>query len=174
MAEPSQAERFERMVFPHLDAAYNLARWLARNDDDARDIVQEAYLRAFRFIAGFHGGDARAWLLAIVRNTYYSWRSRNPPDGRTEEFDEAQHGESAEHDDPAQLLLRAEDARLVTQALAALPPAYREVLVLRELEDLSYRQIAAIAGVPIGTVMSRLARARRLLAAEVRQLAQED
>ena len=177
MTDPTQNRRFEQITFPHLDAAYNLARWLARNDEDARDIVQEAYLRAFRFFGGFRGDDGRAWLLAIVRNTFYSWCERNGARTNQIEFDESVHAASSEDsgdDDPEALMLRAENVERVTQALAKLPNEFREVLVLRELEDLSYKQIATVAGVPIGTVMSRLARARKLLAATLNELVKED
>jgi RNA polymerase sigma-70 factor (ECF subfamily) len=156
-------ERFEHVVLPHLDAAYNLARWLVRRPADAEDVVQEAYLRALRFFGGFRGGDSRAWFLKIVRNTCYSWAKKNRPAEFAEEFDETVHsagttGEDAE----AKLLSRAESER-VRNALEALPWAFREVLVLREIEELSYKEIADVMGVPMGTVMSSLARARQRL-----------
>ncbi len=142
--------RFEQQVLPHIDAAFNLARWLTRNDHDAEDVVQDAMLRAYRHFEGLRG-EARPWLLAIVRNACFSWMQRNRP---------------------AELLLARElDRRMLNEAIAALPLQFREVLILRELEDLSYREIARIANVPIGTVMSRLARARRLLAESVRVIA---
>ncbi|HLI18905.1 MAG TPA: sigma-70 family RNA polymerase sigma factor [Rhodanobacteraceae bacterium] len=157
---------FESEVMRHLDAAYNLARWLARNDQDAEDVVQEAVLRAFRFFGGFRGGDARIWLLAIVRNTFYTQRSRVPAAGTLEEFDEAVHG-GEDLDDPQAVLLRAADAQSLRDALERLPPEFREVLVLRELEECSYKEIAAITHLKIGTVMSRLARARERLQREL-------
>jgi RNA polymerase sigma-70 factor (ECF subfamily) len=163
--------RFEKSVLPHLDAAYNLARWLTRNDHDAEDVVQEAFLRAFRFFEGMRGTEARPWLLAIVRNAGYSWLEKNRP-GEVTALDDAalisSETETAGHPSPAEtnpevILLQSANRKLVNQALEELPVGYREVLVMRELEDLSYKEIAAIAGLPIGTVMSRLARGRELL-----------
>jgi RNA polymerase sigma-70 factor (ECF subfamily) len=154
---------FETAVLPHLDAAYNLAHWLTRNDADAEDVVQEAYLRAFKFFAGFHGEDGRAWLLGIVRNTTYTWMQRNrspelnmPLD---DELDEVKSNDLG----PEALLLQKADAQMLRQAVEELPLEFREVLVLRELEEMSYKQIAVMADLPIGTVMSRLARARKRL-----------
>jgi RNA polymerase sigma factor (sigma-70 family) len=169
--------RFEEIVVPHLDAAYNLARWLSGSPADADDVVQEAYLRAFRFFGGFEDkddGNARAWLLAIVRNTWFTeWRRRvNYADSTPfdEEIggDEALPGWSEEAGaDPETLAVRRDEIHLVHRALETLPIAFREVLVLRELEDMSYKEVAAVTGVPIGTVMSRLARGRKMLAAAV-------
>jgi RNA polymerase sigma-70 factor, ECF subfamily len=160
MFEPSQLPSFEQAVLPHLDAAYNLARWLMRNEQDAQDVAQEAYLRAFRFFPGFRGGDARAWLLKIVRNTCYSWLHANRPLQEATEFDES-------HFPPDSCALNPEEAALqnntntqVRKALEKLPPNYREVLILRELEGMSYKEIADITGMPAGTVMSSLSRAR--------------
>ena len=163
--------RFEKSVLPHLDAAYNLARWLTRNDDDAQDVVQEAFLRAFRFFEGMQGSDARPWLLAIVRNAGYSWLEKNRP-GEVVALDDAAllsadietagHVSAAETN-PEVILLQSANRKLVNQALEELPVGYREVLVMRELEELTYKEIAAVAGIPIGTVMSRLARGRELL-----------
>lgn len=159
---------FETEVMRHLDAAHNLARWLARNPQDAEDVVQEALLRAFRFYAGFRGGDAKVWLLAIVRNTFYTLRSRTPGAGRLDEFDETLHGgHGDERDDPQAALLRAADVAALRAALTRLPPEFREVLVLRELEECSYKEIAAVTQLKPGTVMSRLARARERLAREL-------
>ena len=148
---------------PHLDAAYNLARWLTRNDHDAEDIVQESYLRAFRFFSGFRGGDSRAWLLKIVRNTCYTWFRQNRPQELATEFNEEIHTPETETPDPEALLLQGADAQLLRRALEELPAEFREALVLRELEGLSYKEIAEVAGISIGTVMSRLSRARRRL-----------
>lgn len=162
------SQRFDAITAPHLDAAYNLARWLTRNPHDAEDIVQEAYLRAWRFFDGFRGGDGRAWLLKIVRNTFYSSlpgaaeAALSPhPDG-VAALDEIAD-ESALGSNPETLLLREAGRQQLEQQLLALPAEFREALVLRELEDLSYREIATITEVPIGTVMSRLSRARALL-----------
>ena len=161
MREQSQISHFERAILPHLDAAYNLARWLTRNETDAEDVVQEAYLRAFRFFSGFHGGNSRAWLLTIVRNTSYTWLQQNRPNELTAEFDEEIH--SVESDNPEKILLENADKQLLKQTLEELPPEFREAMILRELEGLSYKEIADITDVPIGTVMSRLARARKRL-----------
>jgi RNA polymerase sigma-70 factor (ECF subfamily) len=165
--EASGTADFDRLVLAHLDAAYNLARWLVRNEDDAKDIVQEASLRAFRFFAGFHGGDARAWLLKIVRNTAFTWLKQNRPANRPAEFDENIHHPL---DDPPTLeanLLHKADSAMIRAALDELPAEFREVVLLRDLEDLSYKEIADIADIPIGTVMSRLARARGKLARSI-------
>ena len=155
---------------PHLDAAYNLARWLCGNASDADDVVQEAYMRAFRFFDTFRGDSARPWLLAIVRRTWYTEWRRRASSHEVVEFDDtmddaAFDGWSTGGDDPQTLLIRDEDAKRVHEALAQLPVEYREVLMLRELEEMGYREIAVVADVPIGTVMSRLARGRRKLAA---------
>jgi RNA polymerase sigma-70 factor (ECF subfamily) len=163
MTEQTNGIAFEEAVLPHLDAAYNLARWLTRNTQDAEDVVQEAYLRAFRFFSGFHGGNARAWLLKIVRNTCYTWLHQNRTHQATDLFDEQIHTDVAESRNPETLLLQRADGQLLNQALDELPTDFREVLVLLELEGLSYKEIAEVLGIPIGTVMSRLARARHRL-----------
>jgi RNA polymerase sigma-70 factor (ECF subfamily) len=147
-------------LLPHLDSAYNLARWLLRNAEDAEDVVQEAYLRAFKYSRGFHGGDARAWLLAIVRNTAYNWLRKRRTRELSDPFDERIHADAEGEDDPERLLLRKAERELVAQALGELPVHLREILVLREWEDLSYREISEVMGMPIGTVMSSLSRAR--------------
>jgi RNA polymerase sigma-70 factor (ECF subfamily) len=170
--------RFEETVMAHLDAAYNLARWLARDERDAEDVVQEACLRAFRFYASFHGGNARAWLLAIVRNTYYSWLEKNRAQAQNVEFTDdtvaAVEYDLATTGDSVERLLQQEDTRrLVHRALESIPAEFREVIVLRELEDLSYRDIAQIAGIPLGTVMSRLSRARKMMLQALQKLEQE-
>ncbi len=161
--ELNKQTRFEQVVLPHMDAAYNLARWLTHNDQDAQDVVQEAYLRAFRFFEGFRGGDSRTWLLAIVRNTCFTWLQQNRAPGPTAEFDEETHSAESAAATPETLLLQTANTELVRQALEELPAQFREVLVLRELEGLSYKEIADVAGIPIGTVMSSLARARKRL-----------
>jgi RNA polymerase sigma-70 factor (ECF subfamily) len=157
----TEPEQFEQLVLPHLDAAYNLARWLAGNDHDAEDIAQEACVRAFRFIGGHRGGDARSWLLAIVRNTAFSWLKKNRPRAVVS-IDDDQLAEIEDQNVPANSLY-APDGNALRVALEALPLEFREAIVLRELEGLSYKEIAEIAEVPVGTVMSRLARARRQL-----------
>jgi len=154
---------FEQVLLPHLGAAYNLARWLTRDDHDAEDIVQEAYLRALKSFSSFHGTDGRAWLLAIVRNTCYTWLQHKRVREPATAFDEQIHGVDAGAATPVTLLLQKEDTQAVHQAVEELPVDLREVVVLRELEGLSYKEIAAIADIPMGTVMSRLARARERL-----------
>jgi RNA polymerase sigma factor (sigma-70 family) len=158
-----QLARFQELIVPHLDAAYNLARWLTRKDQDAEDLVQEAYLRAIRFFDGFHGEAGRVWLLAIVRNTYYTWSKQKRGLGPATSFDEELHSAPETALDPQILALAAEDREQLRQALEQLPADYREILVLRELEGLSYKEIAEVAGLPMGTVMSRLARGRERL-----------
>jgi RNA polymerase sigma factor (sigma-70 family) len=160
---PRDAERFRHAMLPHLDAAYGFARFLARDATTAEDLVQEAYLRAYRGFRGFRGGDAKAWLFAIVRSSFIDWtRTRRPWAEADEADDIADDGASAE-----EMLVRQADDAAVRAAVDALPDPFREALVLRELQEMSYRQIAEITGVPIGTVMSRLARARRMLAVEL-------
>jgi RNA polymerase sigma-70 factor (ECF subfamily) len=153
--------RFEQLVLPHVDAAFNLARWLLRGRIDAEDVAQEALLRACRFFRGFHGGDARAWLLQIVRNTCYTWLEKNRPMELSTEFDEEIHLQACAT--PENLAMAGDDRQRLILALETLPPRFREVLVLRELEGCSYKEIAAITSLPIGTVMSSLSRARRQL-----------
>ncbi len=164
MSATDPQSRFEQLVMPHLDAAYNLARWLAGNDHDAEDIAQEASLRAYRFLGGFRGGNSRSWLLTIVRNTAYTWFKQNRPQAIVSVGDE----ELVEIEDPAvansaMAVLQNADRDVLRAALESLPVEFREALVLRELEGLSYKEIADVADVPIGTIMSRLARARKLL-----------
>jgi RNA polymerase sigma-70 factor (ECF subfamily) len=163
LEEREKLARFEQVVLPHMDAAHNLARWLTRNDHDAQDVVQEAYLRALRFFEGFRGGDSRTWLLAIVRNTCFTWLQQNRAPEPTTEFDEEIHSAEGDVPTPETLLLQGADKELVRQALEELPTQFREVLVLRELEGLSYKEIADVIGIPLGTVMSGLARARQRL-----------
>lgn len=171
MSDEIKRERFERLVLPHMDAAYSLASWLTRNEARAEDAVQEAYLRAFRFFDALRGDDARPWLLGIVRNTCYTLLERDRGSGAPDEFDEGSHGEETVAPgavvsfpvNPETAAIENADRELVQQCLRGLPPEYREVVVLREINDCSYKEIAAIAEIPIGTVMSRLARGRRLL-----------
>jgi RNA polymerase sigma-70 factor (ECF subfamily) len=157
-------ERFEQAVLPHLDAAYNLARWLTWNERDAQDVTQEAFLHAFRFFDGYQGGNMRAWLLTIVRNTCYTWLHRNRPPDAAVEFDEEIHSDELSGGaDPEVQVLAAADRETVHRALEELPAIFREVLVLREVEGMSYKEIADVSSVSLGTVMSRLARARTRL-----------
>jgi RNA polymerase sigma-70 factor (ECF subfamily) len=161
-AEPAELASFEQAVLPHMDAAHNLARWLLRNEQDAQDVVQEAYLRAFKSFGGFHGYNGRAWLLTIVRNTSYTLLKKNQAADFTT-FDEEIHVAGDESASPATILEHGEDAELIREAMDALPAEFREILVLRHQEGLSYKEIADIAQIPPGTVMSRLARARAKL-----------
>lgn len=160
MPEQSATPSFEQAVLPHLDAAYNLARWIKRNEQDAQDVAQEACLRAFRFYSGFRGGDARSWLLKIVRNTCYSWLQSNRPLQDAAEFDENLFPPDSRALNPEETALHNESRAQMRRALEKLPPNFREVLVLRELEEMSDKEIADITGVPTGTVMSSLSRAR--------------
>ena len=154
---------FEDAVLPHLDAAFNLARWLTRNDADAHDVVQEAYLRAFKFFHGFNGIDGRAWLLGIVRNTSFTWMQQNRSPGFSVPLDDEIYEIESNELNPEALLLQNSDSKMVRHALEELPLEFREVLVLREIEEFSYKEIAHITSLPIGTVMSRLARGRKRL-----------
>lgn len=175
LEKEEKARRFEQVIMPHLDAAYNLARWLTRSDSDAQDVVQEACLRAFRYFDGFQGESPSAWLLAIVRNACFTWMRRNRPaeevagsDSITDETAAVAAsivGASSRElgSDPETLLIDSRDRTRVNDLVQRLPAEYREVIVLREVEDLSYREIADVVGIPIGTVMSRLARARKML-----------
>lgn len=168
LKKAAKTELFEEIMLPHLNAAYNLARWLTRNDSDAQDVVQESYLRAFRFFGSYQGGDAKSWLLTIVRNTCHTWRQREQRGAAVIPFDEAAHSPSLAAAGEAALnaeerLLRQARADALKSCIEALPLEYREVLVMRELQEMSYRQIAEVAGLAIGTVMSRLSRARKRL-----------
>ncbi len=173
----AKSRRFQQQIMPHLDAAYNLARWLTRNGTDAEDVVQDACLRAYKYFDGFEGESPCAWFLAIVRNTFYTWLRANRPaeeaDGiAIEDANDiresatlpagASHALTA---DPETLLIERREQQSLNQMIADLPLEYREVIILREIEDLSYREIAEVAGIPVGTVMSRLARARQRLRA---------
>ena len=178
------SSNFERAALPHMDAAYNLAYWLVRSRPDAEDIVQDAYLRAFRAYDSMTGDDIRPWLLTIVRNCAYRWLTKRKHAGNVISFDEAfpgrsggTSGEANIADDAASaeaLLVGASERAMVTAALAQLPPSYREVIVLREMEDLSYREIADVTGVPVGTVMSRLSRGRAELKKIVTVMIEKD
>jgi RNA polymerase sigma-70 factor (ECF subfamily) len=154
--------RFERAVLPHLHAAYNLARWLTRNDQDAEDVVQESYVRALTFFSGFRGEDGRAWLLSVVRNTCYTWMQKHRAHEPTVSLDERVHGSSRALN-PEEMVLRQASSEELRLAIEELPVEFREVIVLRELEGLSYKEIAAALAIPLGTVMSRLTRARSRL-----------
>jgi RNA polymerase sigma-70 factor (ECF subfamily) len=162
-AKRAELASFEETMLPHLDAAHNLARWLLRNEQDAQDVVQEAYLRAFKSFGGFHGSNGRAWLLTIVRNTSYTLLKKNRTVDLSTPFDEEIHASGDESASPATILEHSEDADLVRQVMDELPVEFREILTLRHLEGLSYNEIADIAQLAPGTVMSRLARARARL-----------
>lgn len=157
-------QNFEEVALPHLQAAYNLARWLTRNDKDAEDVVQEAYLRAYKHFGTFCANDARPWLLAIVRNTYHTWIRRNRFAHIEITLDDETFTHPQSVDDPEMLLLKEVDKQILRGALRRLPIEFLEVIVLREFEQMSYKQIAEVVEIPLGTVMSRLARARRRLA----------
>ncbi len=162
MPEQDRLARFEESILPHLDAAYNLAYWLTRNSHDAEDLVQDSYLRAFRFFDGFRGGSSRAWLLKIVRNTFYTslgQRAHEPVSSIDDELFAAE----CDACDPETIALASADGQLLREAVEQLSPEFREAIVLRELEGLSYKEIASVTGVPLGTVMSRLTRARKQL-----------
>ena len=164
-SEPKIVElaSFEETMLPHLDAAHNLATWLLRNEQDAQDVVQEAYLRAFKSFGGFHGSNGRAWLLTIVRNTSYTLLKKNRAVDLTTTFDEEIHATDHDSASPAAVLEHAEDAELIRKAMEELPAEFREILALRHQEGLSYKEIGEIVKIPAGTVMSRLARARAKL-----------
>ena len=174
MLEHSHPQNFEQALLPHLDAAYNLARWLTRNEQDAQDVVQEAYLRAFRFFPGFRGGDARASLMKTVRNTCYSWLRANRPLQDASEFDENLCPPDHHAANPEEVALQNDSSTLVRKALENLPTSFREVLILREIEGMSYREIAYISGMPVGTVMSSLSRARGRLRQALTRLTNRD
>jgi RNA polymerase sigma-70 factor (ECF subfamily) len=159
-AQKAELTSFEDVMLPHLDAAHNLAKWLLRNEQDAQDVVQEAYLRAFKSFGGFHGSNGRAWLLAIVRNTSYTLLKKNQAVDLTTTFDEELHASGQESVSPTTVLEQSENTALIREAINELPAEFREILTLRHQEGLSYKEIAEIAQIPPGTVMSRLARAR--------------
>jgi RNA polymerase sigma-70 factor (ECF subfamily) len=161
--DQKKLDGFEALVLPQLGAAYNLARWLTRNDHDAEDVAQEAYLRAFRFFDGFRGGDVRAWLLTIVRNTYYTWLSNNRLRDLSSPLEDEEWELESVAPDPELNAIQTSERHRLEQAIEELPSEFREVLILRELEGMSYKEISDITDVPMGTVMSRLARARKRL-----------
>ena len=160
MPDADQLAGFEQNILPHLDDAYNLARWLTRQEQDANDVVQESFLRAYQFFDSFQGGNSRPWLLSIVRNTCYTWLQRNKAQEPAISFDEEIHSGGRTSVSPETQSLVREERELLQQAIEQLPPEFREAIVLRDLEGLSYKEIAEITGIPLGTVMSRLARAR--------------
>ena len=162
-AQEHELASFEETMLPHMDAAHNLAKWLLRNEQDAQDVVQEAYLRAFKSFGGFHGSNGRAWLLTIVRNTSYTLLKKNRAVDLTTTFDEEIHAIGHDSASPATILEHAEDAELIRGVMDKLPTEFREILTLRHQEGLSYKKIADIVKIPTGTVMSRLARARAKL-----------
>jgi len=168
---PQRVDSFETVVMPHMAAGYNLARWLLRNEHDAEDVMQEAMVRAFRFFDGFSGNSPRSWLLTVVRNSAYTFLQQNRARELGTEFDEDVHTEPAASgraaESPEVLVLRSAQQRMLNQAVEALPVEFREAFVLREMEGLSYKEIAEMTRVPIGTVMSRLSRARKQLQALV-------
>ncbi len=168
VGDAARCMRFEQEVLPHLEAAWGLARWLARAEDDAEDVLQEAMLRAYRYYGASCQDNVRAWLLTIVRNTFYTLRTQAPAASLLDAFDEAIHGVDEDAATPESGLLRQADAQQLRDAIEQLPLEFREVLVLREFEECSYKEIAAITGLPMGTVMSRLARARERLARVLR------
>ncbi len=170
MTEHTRRQRFETLLLPHLSAAYNLARWLVHKDADAQDIVQEAFLRAFRYFESFRGGNERAWLLGIVRNTCYDWFRQHRQHELHATYDEELHGHlhtdaQTTHSNPETILSQHDATQQLNRALSNLPLEFREVVVLRDLEGLAYKEIAVLMDIPLGTVMSRLARGRKQLAA---------
>lgn len=171
MQEYDKCLRFEQLILPHLDAAYNLARWLTHNDEDAQDMVQEACLRAYRFLPSFRGGNSRAWLLTIVRNTCYTWLHQQHT---SEVFNEGIHDVESDALDPEVIYMHVIEQEKLKEAIEALPLELREVTVLRELEELPYKEISTIAHIPMGTVMSRLSHARRRLQRYLTRQANEE
>jgi RNA polymerase sigma-70 factor, ECF subfamily len=164
LSDAGKVGRFEQVVLCHLDAAYNLARWLTQDEAGAEDALQEACLRAFRFFEGQHGPSPRAWFMTVVRNASLDWLKEHRRRAVEEEYDDDEHGGAGGgHEQPEIAAARAADAHWLHECMATLPLEYREVLVLRELEELPYREISAVVGVPIGTVMSRIARGRDML-----------
>lgn len=167
----ARIDSFDEVILPYLDAAHNFARWLMHNSDDAEDVVQEACLRAFRYFGTFRGGNPRAWLLRIVRTTSFSWLQKNRGRQLDTEFNEEIHHSGGEDLGPETLLLQRADTQLIDRAMRQLPDRLREVLVLRELEGLSYKEISDVVGIPMGTVMSTLSRARERFRHRLSELA---
>ena len=167
MEDETTAPTFDQVVLPYLPDAHRLARWLMRNEHDAQDVVQEATLRALRYFRTFAGGNRRAWFLSIVRNTCLGWR--HDASGAVEVFDEERHTAARSIGDPERLALRTDNARTIAQAMRNVPPRFRELLVRRELQGLSYKELADVMGMPIGTVMSGLSRGREALRAALQQ-----
>jgi len=161
--QPAKLQLFEETILPHLNAGYRLARWLTGNEHDAQDVVQEAYLRAFRFFDSFKGGDGKSWLLAVVRNTCHTWRRQEMRQTTDEPFDELVHSSEQQASTQEDKLVTASKLSILRKCIEKLPAEFREVIIMRELEDMSYRQISDIACLPVGTVMSRLSRARKRL-----------
>lgn len=159
----SRLRLFEEVILPHLNAAYNLARWLTRNEHDAQDVVQESYLRAFRFFDSYRGGDGKSWLLEVVRNTCFTFHRREKRNVTSVVFDEATHTPAVDRPTAEDALVEAGNRTILQNCIESLPETFREILVMRELEEMSYRQIADVARLPAGTVMSRLSRARKRL-----------
>lgn len=170
----NRLSQFEEAILPHLDAAYNLARWITNNDQDAEDMVQESYLRAYKYFVGFQGTNSRAWLLTIVRNTCYTWLRQNRSYTEMMELDEEIAGVESDSLNPDSLIQHQSNDRLVRSVLEGLPVEFRELIVLRELEGMSYKEISKIGGIPIGTMMSRLARARQRLKQDLVKAFQEE
>ena len=164
-----ERRQFDEIFLPHLDAAYNLARWIVQNDQDAQDVVQEAYIRAFKGFHGFRGGTGRAWLLTIVRNAAYTWLNKRVSDQRWVPYVEEKHAQIISINQPAKEHGIEKQTEDLHSALERLPPEFREVIILYEIEGLSYKELALSLGVPVGTVMSRLSRARRRLRAQLEQ-----
>ena len=163
LEEHEKLSHFEQAILPHMDAAHNLARWLARNEQDAQDVVQEAYLRAFRFFGGYRGGNSRAWLLKIVRNTFYTWAQQNRMQQISEPFDEQLHAVESDDANPETALVKKADSQLVRRALEELPIEFREALVMRELEGMSYSEMGKILNQSLGGIRTTLFRARQHL-----------
>ena len=174
MKESFRLSLFEETILPHLDAAYNLARWIMSNDQDAEDMVQEAYLRAYKYFSGYQGGNSRAWLLTIVRNTCYTWLRQNSAQQLSADLDDESLSGESEGLNPEMLYQHNVNQKLVRRALEKLPVEFRELIILREMDGLSYKELANIVGVPIGTVMSRLARSRQRFKECLAQLDEEE